>query len=86
MVYHGHVVSGEGIQMDPSKTEAMKTWSILKKTNDIQMFLWFTGYYWHFIRKYTAIAMPLNDLLVGHSIHTKNKRKSKTKQTDPFTW
>ena len=85
VVYLGHVVSEEGIQTDPSKIDAVKSWPVPKNTQDVRKFLGFTGYYRRFIRDYAAIARPLNDLLVGHSTNPKNKRKSKTKQT-PFSW
>ena len=85
MVYFGHVVSADGIDTDPFKIEALKSWPIPKCTKDVLKFLGFTGYYRRFIRNYAAIAKPPYDLLVGHSTNPKNKRKSATKQT-PFAW
>ena len=85
VVYLGHGVSEEGIQTDPSKIDAVKSWPIPKNTQDVRKFLGLTGYYRRFIRDYAAIARPFNDLLVGHPTNFKNKRKSKTKQT-PFSW
>ena len=44
VTYLGHVVSSEGIHVDPSKTEAVNDWPIPKSTKDVRKFLGFTGY------------------------------------------
>ena len=85
VVYLGHVVSEDGIQTDPSKIEAVKSWPIPKCTKDIRKFLGFTGYYRRFVKDYATIARPLNDLLIGYSTNPKAKKKSaRTKM--PFKW
>ena len=53
---------------------------------DVCAFLGFTVYYRRFIRNYTSIARPLNDLLVGHCTNdTKKGKRSKIKSV-PFVW
>ena len=85
VVYLGHVVSEDGIQTDPSKIEAVKSWPIPKCTKDIRKFLGFTGYYRRFVKDYATIARPLNDLLIGYSTNPKAKKTSaRTKM--PFKW
>ena len=66
VTYLGHVVSENGIETDPEKTEAIRTWPIPKIVKDVRSFLGFTGFYRRFIENYSRIARPLNDLLVGH--------------------
>ena len=85
VTYLGHVVSSEGIHVDPSKTEAVKDWPIPKSTKDVRKFLGFTGYYRRFVKGYAAIARPLNDLLLGHQTNPKAKLKASAKPT-PFIW
>ena len=86
VTYLGHVVSENGIETDPEKTEAIRTWSTPKTVKDVRAFLGFYGYYRRFIQNYARIARPLNDLLIGHSTNKKGK-KTKTRETKtPFTW
>ena len=85
VTYLGHVVSAEGIHVDPAKTEAVRNWPIPKSTKDVRKFLGFTGYYRRFVKGYAAIARPLNDLLIGHPTNSKVKLQASTKPT-PFTW
>jgi len=80
--YLGHIVSEEGIQTDPEKLEAVKSWPTPKSTKDVRKFLGFTGYYRRFVKGYASIVRPLNDLLVGHS----SKKKTKSSKKTPFVW
>ena len=41
----GHVVSAEGIAVDPAKVEAVLNWEQLKSVTEIQSFLGLAGYY-----------------------------------------
>ena len=66
VTYLGLVVSQEGIQTDPSKIDAVKTWPVPKTVKEVRMFLGFTGYYRRFVKGYASIVRPLNDLLIGH--------------------
>ena len=86
VTYLGHVVSENGIETDPEKTEAIRTWSIPKTVKDVRAFLGFTGYYRRFIKDYARIARPLNDLLVGHCTNRKSKTAKSKKKRTPFTW
>ena len=83
VTYLGHVVSENGIETDPEKTNAVKSWPIPTSVKDVRAFLGFTGYYRRFIKDFAKIARPLNDMLIGHS--NNKKGKSKTKKT-PFIW
>ena len=85
VTYLGHVVSENGIETDPDKTEAIRSWSIPKTVKEVRAFLGFTGYYRRFIQDYAKIARPHNDLLVGHCTNRKMKSKNKNKKT-PFVW
>ena len=87
VLYIDHVVSQEGIQTDPTRIEAVKSWPIPQYTKDVGKFLGFTGYYRRFIKGYAAIARPLNDLLVGYATNPKAKQNEKTLARKPkFHW
>uniref|UniRef100_A0A3B3H990 Gypsy retrotransposon integrase-like protein 1 n=1 Tax=Oryzias latipes TaxID=8090 RepID=A0A3B3H990_ORYLA len=64
--YLGHIVSQHGVETDPEKVEALKTWPVPKNLKELRSFLGFAGYYRRFIRDYSKIVKPLNDLTVGY--------------------
>jgi hypothetical protein len=43
--YLGHVISAEGIAIDPKKVKAIMEWSIRKDVADIRSFMGITRYY-----------------------------------------
>ena len=63
--YLGHIVSSSGIETDPRKVEAVKTWAIPKTVTGVRSFLGFTNYYRRFIKDYAKVARPLNALISG---------------------
>ena len=58
----GHVVTSEGIAVDPSKVEAVLNWQRPKSVFDIRSFLGLAGYYRRFIKGFSSIALPLTRL------------------------
>jgi hypothetical protein len=59
----GHIVSKDGVRVDPKKIEAMQDWSFPKTLNILCGFLGLTGYYRKFVNNYGKIAVPLTTLL-----------------------
>jgi hypothetical protein len=59
----GHIVSKDGLKMDPEKISAVEEWKTPTKVLHVQQFLGITGYYRKFIRGYADIAAHLNELL-----------------------
>ncbi|CAM8998997.1 unnamed protein product [Rhodiola kirilowii] len=67
MVTHGvvlgHVVSQEGIEVDKSKIDLIKTLPYPSTVRDIQSFLGHAGFYRRFIKDFSKKALPLSTLL-----------------------
>ncbi|XP_022032881.1 uncharacterized mitochondrial protein AtMg00860-like [Helianthus annuus] len=55
----GHVISEQGIQVDPSKIEAIMNWEAPKTPSEIRIFLGLASYYRRFIENFSRIATPL---------------------------
>ena len=59
----GHIVSHEGVKVDPNKIKAIKEWKITTSIKDLQGFLRLTWYYRKFVNNYGRIAPPITTLL-----------------------
>jgi hypothetical protein len=59
----GHIVSVEGVAVDPSKVASITEWESPKNAGDIRSFLGLAGYYRRFIENFFKIAKPMTELL-----------------------
>jgi hypothetical protein len=71
VAFLGYVVTPHGIEVDEVQIEARKSWSIPATLTQLQSFLGLTEFYRRFMRDFSTIAAPLNDL---------------TKKGVPFYW
>ena len=55
----GHVITKDGIAVDPAKTEAMLAWEQPKTVTDIRSFVGLADYYKRFIEGFSKIVAPL---------------------------
>ena len=62
VAFLGHVVSKDGIQVDPKKIEAVADWPRPTTVIEIRSFLGLVGYYRRFIKDFSKIAAPLTRL------------------------
>ncbi|CAI7878626.1 unnamed protein product [Closterium sp. NIES-53] len=67
----GHMVSAQGVHVDPKKIEAVRTWKTSENVKELQQFLGYANYYNRFVPQYAKIATLLTNLL---------------KKNTPFKW
>jgi hypothetical protein len=58
----GHIISGNGIAVDPSKVDAVSHWETPKSVTEVRSFLGLAGYYRRFIEGFSKLALPLTQL------------------------
>ena len=62
VMFLGHVVSKDGISIDPQKIEAVVNWPRPTNVTEVRSFLGLAGNYRRFVRDFSKIALPLTQL------------------------
>jgi hypothetical protein len=58
----GHIISKEGITVDPENIEAIKGWLAPRNVTEVRSFMGLIGYYKRFIIGFSKIAHPITSL------------------------
>ena len=58
----GHVISADGLSMEPEKVKAITEWPVPKNATEVRSFLGLAGYYRRFVKDFSRIAAPLSEL------------------------
>jgi hypothetical protein len=59
----GHVLSVEGVAVDPGKVKDILNWKPPISVHEVQSFLGMAGYYRRFIPDFSKVAKPITELL-----------------------
>ena len=62
MSFLGHVISREGVVVDPEKVKAVVEWTRPSSVFEVWSFLGLAGYYRHFIEGFLKLLTPLTAL------------------------
>ena len=81
MSFLGHIVSVEGIRVNPVKIEAVMNWKPPRNVTGVRSFLGLAGYYRRFVQGFSVIASSLIRILrKGVKIEWDNKCQSSFKR------
>ncbi|GJP76635.1 hypothetical protein CLOP_g7049 [Closterium sp. NIES-67] len=62
----GHIVSTEGVKIDPKKIKTIKEWKPPSNIKELQIFLGFVNYVRRFIPNMAGLSAPLTDRVKDH--------------------
>ena len=60
--YLGHIISFEGLVVEPKKIEAIMNWPTPKNVSEIRSFMELTSYYRKFVKNFSKLAYPITQL------------------------
>ena len=64
VAFLGHIISSEGVEVDPRKMEAVKNWPRLFTPTNIRSFFGLTVYYRRLVDDFAYVASPLTTLTI----------------------
>ena len=73
ITFLGHEISADGMRLGKANLKAIAEMAPPKTYTQICHFTGMTGFFWQFIKGYSKIAKPLNDLLEGEASKLKNE-------------
>src|SRR6218665_637613 len=62
VLFLGHIVSQEGIETDPRKIEAVRSWPTPTKLKEVRAFMGLCSYYRKFVPQFAHVGRPLHAL------------------------
>jgi hypothetical protein len=77
----GHVISSEGITVDPNKVHDVLEWEPPKSVHQVRSFLGLAEYYRRFILNFSKISKPITELLKNGTKYVWSKECDEALQT-----
>jgi hypothetical protein len=71
VVFLEFVILGQGVEVDEDKIKAVRDWTPPQNVSQVRSFLGLAGFYRRFVKDFSTIATPINEL---------------TKKEVPFKW
>jgi hypothetical protein len=59
----GHIVTSEGVRVDPRKISAIQEWPVPRTVRDVRSFVGLAGYYRRYVKGFASVAAPLTQLM-----------------------
>nr|GFB32788.1 reverse transcriptase [Tanacetum cinerariifolium] len=78
VAFLGHIVSAEGITMDPAKVEAITKWTRPTSMMEVRSFLGLAGYDRRFVEGFSRLALPLTKLMPKGEKFVWNEEREKS--------
>ncbi|GKC24594.1 reverse transcriptase [Tanacetum coccineum] len=78
VAFLGHIVSVDGITMDPGKVEAITKWPRPTTVTEVRSFLGLAGYYRKFVEGFSLLALPLTKLMRKGEKFVSNEEREKS--------
>ncbi|KAK8557933.1 hypothetical protein V6N12_010156 [Hibiscus sabdariffa] len=63
VIFLGHVISTDGIKVDPKKIQSILDWRPLKNVGEVRSFLGLASYYRRLVKGFSTLASPITKLL-----------------------
>jgi len=64
----GYFVATDGVTINKKKVESVKAWRAPASVKDVQIFIGFANFYRRFIKHFSAICVPITNLLKGDAM------------------
>lgn len=58
----GHIITKEGIMVDPKKIKTIMDWPVRRDVEDIRSFMGLAGYYKQFVEVFSRVEYPITSL------------------------
>ena len=80
--YLGHIVSEDGVEADPEKIEAVRSWPVPSTVQQLWQALGFFCYYRRFVKDFSKLSQPLHDLVKGLGNMSRLNKKTPVKMDE----